>query len=57
LAEALCQRGHSISAPTVATRLHDLGYRVQANTKTLEGTDHPDRDQPFQYINTQVKKY
>jgi hypothetical protein len=57
LAEALCQRGHSISAPTVATRRHDLGYRVQANTKTLEGTDHPDRDQPFQYINTQVKKY
>jgi hypothetical protein len=57
LAEALRQRGHPISAPTVAVLLHDLGYSLQANTKTLEGTNHPDRDQPFQYINTQVKKY
>lgn len=57
LAEALCQQGHPISAPTVATLLHDLGYSLQANTKTLEGADHPDRDQQFQYINTQVKKY
>ncbi len=57
LAEALRQRGHPISAPTVAVLLHDLGYSLQANTKTLEGTNHPDRDQQFQYINTQVKKY
>jgi hypothetical protein len=57
LAEALRQRGHPLSAPTVAVLLHDLGYSLQANTKTLEGTTHPDRDQQFQYINTQVKKY
>jgi transposase len=56
LAEALRTRGHPISAPTVATLLHALGYSLQANTKTLEGTEHPDRDQQFQYINTQVKR-
>src|SRR6266850_2388736 len=57
LAEALHQRGHPMSAPTVAVRLHDLGYRLQATTKTLEGTHHPDRDQQCQSINTQVTKY
>jgi Rhodopirellula transposase DDE domain len=57
LAEALRPRGHPIRAPTVAVRLHDRGYRVQANTKTREGTHHPERDQPCQSINTPVKKY
>lgn len=57
LAEALRTRGHRISYPTVATLLHDLGYSLQANTKTLEGANHPDRDEQFQYINTHVKRY
>lgn len=57
VAKALRTRGHRISYPTVATRLHDLGYSLQAKTKTLEGTDHPDRDEQFQYINMQVKRY
>ena len=52
LAEALRKQGHPISAPTVAARLHDLGYSWQAKTKTLEGSKHPDRDRQFQYINT-----
>jgi transposase len=57
LAAALNQQGYSISPPTVAKLLHDLGYSLQANTKTLEGTSHPDRDQQFRYINAYVKRY
>ena len=57
LAAALRQQGYPISHPTVATLLHDLGYSLQANVKTLEGTSHPDRDQQFHYLNAQVKRY
>jgi hypothetical protein len=37
--------------------LHDLGYSLQANTKTLEGTSHPDRDQQCRSIDAYVKRY
>jgi hypothetical protein len=57
LAASLRQRGYHISHPTVARLLHELGYSLQANVKTLEGASHPDRDEQFQYINTQVKRY
>jgi transposase len=57
LAAALERQGYSISPPTVASLLHDLDYSLQANTKTLEGTSHPDRDQQFRYINAYVKRY
>ena len=57
LAAALRAQGYHISHPTVASLLHELGYSLQANVKTLEGTSHPDRDQQFRYINTQVKRY
>src|SRR5918992_758612 len=57
LAAALQHQGYAISHPTVASLLHELGYSLQANAKTLEGTSHPDRDQQFQYINAQVKRY
>ena len=57
LAAALEHQGYSISPPTVARLLHGLGYSLQANTKTLEGTSHPDRDQQFRYINAHVKRY
>lgn len=57
LAAALRQQGYTISHPTVASLLHELGYSLQANVNTLEGTSHPDRDQQFRYINTQVKRY
>jgi len=57
LAAALQHQGYAISHPTVASLLHELGYSLHANAKTLEGTSHPDRDQQFQYINAQVKRY
>jgi hypothetical protein len=41
----------------VAALLHELGYSLQSNRKTLEGTDHPDRDAQFHYINDQTKDF
>ena len=35
----------------VAALLHELGYSLQANRKTIEGIRHPDRNAQFEYIN------
>jgi len=43
--------GHSTSHATVAVLLHEMGYSLQANSKSREGASHPDRDAQFQYIN------
>jgi Rhodopirellula transposase DDE domain len=55
LADALCDMGHRIGRTLVGELLHKLGYRLQANRKTREGTNHPDRDAQFRYLNDQVK--
>ena len=55
LAEALRGLGHRVSFRTVARLLRELGYSLQANAKTREGSSHPDRDQQFQHINDTVK--
>lgn len=57
LAGALQRRGFSISHPTVATLLAELGYSLQANVKTLEGAQHPDRDAQFQYISGMSREF
>jgi transposase len=55
LAAALQAQGHRIGHNVVAKLLRELGYSLQANRKTLEGTSHPDRNAQFDYINDQVK--
>ena len=55
LADALCSMGHRIGHNVVADLLRQLQYSLQSNRKTREGTNHPDRDAQFSYINTQVK--
>src|SRR5437764_2583341 len=50
LAAQLCAQGHRVSATLVGRLLHEAGYRLQANSKTLEGRQHPDRDGQFQHI-------
>jgi transposase len=55
LAAELRERGHKVSHETVAKLLRQLGYSLQANRKTKEGKQHPDRDAQFQHINEQVK--
>jgi transposase len=57
LAEGLRARGHVVSERTVNRLLHDLGYSLQSNRKTIEGKGHPDRDAQFQYINRRAKAF
>ena len=57
LAAELQQMGHRISYQLVSELLHDLGYSLQANRKTREGGDHPDRDAQFAHLNTQAEAY
>jgi transposase len=57
LSEALAQRGLTASYHVVGQMLHDLGYSLQANAKTLEGKQHPDRDAQFRYINDTSRHY
>ena len=56
LARALGERGFEVSDRTVLRLLKRLGYSLQANQKTREGADHPDRDAQFQHINDTVAK-
>ncbi len=57
LAEELIRQGYPVSAPTVGRLLREQGFSLQANTKTLEGKQHPDRDAQFRYVNEQVKAH
>jgi transposase len=56
LADELRTMGHQVSHRVVAGLLHDLGYSLQANQKTLEGSDHPDRNAQFEYLNQAVQQ-
>jgi hypothetical protein len=51
LAEALRGMGHNVVDRTVLRLLKAKGYSLQANKKTREGTQHPDRDAQFEHIN------
>jgi hypothetical protein len=55
LASELCERGHKISHTVVGELLKQLNFSLQANSKTREGTDCPDRDAQFVHIAASVK--
>jgi DDE family transposase len=57
LAEELTGQGHAISDRTVAALLYEAGYSLQANCKTREGRQHPDRNAQFEYINAQAQRF
>ena len=57
LATELKQMGHRANRQTVAEILGQLGYSLQANRKTKEGSSHPDRNAQFEFINNKVKRY
>jgi len=57
LARVLSAEGHRASSWTVGQELHRLGYSLQANAKTREGKQNPDRDAQFVYINDQVGRF
>jgi transposase len=56
LADALRAMGHQISSWTVGQLLHQMGYSLQATSKTVEGAQHPDRDAQFHHINDEAKR-
>lgn len=53
----LKRKGHSISYRTIGRRLKKMGYSLQANKKSFEGSSHPERDAQFHYINNVVGKF
>lgn len=57
LAQQLQQMGYQVSQRTVCRLLWELGYSLQANRKTHEGTNHPERDAQFQQINQTVQQF
>ena len=57
LATELTAAGHPVSERTVNRLLHELGYSLQANRKTLEGAQHADRDAQFKHINRRVRAF
>lgn len=57
LTKELHNKGYVVSDETIARILHDLGYSLQSNRKTIEGGEHPGRDEQFKYINEQVKAF
>jgi hypothetical protein len=57
LARALADAGHTVSAPTVAKLLRAEGFSLQGNAKAIEGSQHPDRDAQFRYLNDQASDH
>lgn len=57
LAAELTAMGKKVSPQKVCEMLSALGYSLQANRKTIEGSQHPDRDAQFEYINKRVAHF
>lgn len=56
LAAELQRQGHQVSHRVVAELLHEMDYSLQANRKTLAGTNHPDRNAQFEHLNQAVER-
>jgi Rhodopirellula transposase DDE domain len=54
LARELTDLCYSVSASSIRGMLKEMGYSLQANRKTLEGRQHPDRDGQFRHIQRRV---
>ncbi len=57
LAKALKAQGYDVSHVTVGNLLEELGYSLQGNRKTREGTSHPDRNAQFEHLNSKAKEF
>ena len=56
LSAELAAEHHPVSHEKVAQLLREMDYSLQGNRKTEEGSDHPDRDAQFRYINEKVRE-
>ena len=54
LARELTRQGYQVSSTKIGQLLRAQGYSLQANRKTIEGKQHPDRDAQFEHINQRV---
>jgi hypothetical protein len=54
LAAELTAQGHPVSRTVVGELLAQQNFSLQANSKTREGGDHPDRDAQFLHIDQSV---
>ena len=52
----LKEQGHQTSMKMVSRLLKELGYRLQANSKRLEGMQHPDRNAQFEHISEMSRR-
>lgn len=58
IAEEINKERKRISHTTVSQELSEMGYSLQANKKTKEGSsNHPDRDAQFNFINEKTKTF
>ena len=58
LSQELVKKGYSVSDRTIARLLHEQGYSLQANLKSInEGKENPNRDSQFRYINKMIKEF
>lgn len=57
IAQELTRQGHAVSGEWVRGRLRELGYSLQQNAKTKEGSSPPERDAQFRYINRLVRRH
>jgi hypothetical protein len=56
LSRELATQGYAASSRLVGVLLQGMGYSLQGNRKTVEGTQHPDRNAQFEQINARVRK-
>jgi len=57
LSAALAELGFTAGQKLIGRLLKRLGFSLQANSKTREGTNHPDRNAQFEHINAAVKAF
>jgi transposase len=57
LVAELSRLGYRIGRQKVSELLTDLGYSLQGNRKTQEGSSHPDRNHQFRYLNARVRLF
>jgi len=55
LVKALTAQGFQISQRVVGKLLRELNYSCQANRKTREGSNNPDRNAQFEHVNATVQ--
>src|SRR5260221_3789068 len=57
LRQALTRHGHTIGETAIRRMLHEMGFSLKANKKSIEGASHADRDAQFQHINGTGKAF